>query len=435
MPSVAWSAGAKVAVVLSSGAVAVAVAATIYASTGTLETGLLLSEAPPTLAFKEAPSPDAINAPPGVPSSTMVQRGAAASMALESEGVGAPGVSGDEESSGTGTGEPSAGSSGTPPTSRALSPVSSPPLTAGADEAKQPTSTPPAVDASEMASSTTSSNPSTSSTEASGPDVRPSDVLLHLPGGTASFGSGWGSVQCVGQQVPARDALAAFAEMAGGERAAVRVETVGGEEAIALRTRSSDALFAKGSRCELSAGQTRVPRSVPIWVSFDLRSSDWAETSDAQIVAQFHDGDHTVGKSPTIAWYVVGDRLEIVVRHDASASPTNQTASSVTIYRGIWNYEEWTEWTVEANLSPFAGAGGFVRVWSGDKLVADYRGPVGYNVAEEDYLKFGYYHWLGSGNSWDTSVGTRTVWVKDVALVRDSAGRYDHRQIDRFAAE
>lgn len=257
--------------------------------------------------------------------------------------------------------------------------------------------------------------------------IRETDLQYHVDGTGSGFADTWGSVQCNGRQISARDALGAFGNSANGQQR-VGIEQVGGSRAIALRTSASDDRYAGGLRCEFFFGQRRVPRTQNVWQSFSIRTNDLEPTSDKQIVAQWHDSQHSPSKTPFLAWYVSGDQLEIVLRSNANSGPTNATSATQTVYSGPWNGNSWDDWIVQANISPDGSPSGFVNIWRDGELVVQYEGAFGYNVAELDHVKLGFYHWQG-GNEWDPAVGVRTVWVRHSALVLDPTERYQSEDI------
>ncbi|MCP3993345.1 MAG: hypothetical protein GY724_30050 [Actinomycetia bacterium] len=272
-----------------------------------------------------------------------------------------------------------------------------------------------------------------------GAAVNPADLLLHLPAGPAIFYTNWGGIQCVGTQVSSNAAGDGMvgSDIAGSDlRFGLAPDPDGsGSDVLVLRTHHTDPKYASGQRCELSIGQdpARLEHDEVIWQSFSIRHTELSGSSDKQIIAQWHDGDHTRSKTPFLAWYVQGGRLEIVGRHNASTEPKNETSTTHSLFvDNSYEGETWTDYVIQSRISHDPAQDPFVRIWRNGQLIVDYAGPLGYNQpGVTDYAKLGFYHWYG-GNDWDLAVPTRTVWIRYAGLVADGDGSYTVESIEEL---
>ena len=124
---------------------------------------------------------------------------------------------------------------------------------------------------------------------------------------------------------------------------------------------------------------------------------------------------HTPDNDPTLAAanpfliLVITDGVgEIRVLHEHSTPFNKPNTKRVNIAQGIkFTLGVMYDWRIEANISK----AGYVRVRRDGVLIADYSGPVGYNMSNMPYFKAGIYKWASPQGSFE--------WVGEIkSLIR-----------------
>lgn len=95
------------------------------------------------------------------------------------------------------------------------------------------------------------------------------------------------------------------------------------------------------------------------------------------------------GANPFLLLMYGADGWEIRVLHEHSLPFDNAKAQRVTIARPSLEHGKLHRWEITANISET----GYVRIRQDGVLIADYAGPVGYNMAANPYFKAGIYKW------------------------------------------
>jgi hypothetical protein len=145
-------------------------------------------------------------------------------------------------------------------------------------------------------------------------------------------------------------------------------------------------------RTELS-DLARMPYGKDVWLAFTMEVEPGPpSTSEWVNLGQLHGTADPGEKSVSPPWVqrlVEGDRFRVEIRH-TQEDPIQAPPTAVTIfedpklqrgrpYRFVYHFR----------ISPKPD--GMVRLWRDGKLVADYRGPVGYPDKRGPYFKFGVY--------------------------------------------
>lgn len=141
---------------------------------------------------------------------------------------------------------------------------------------------------------------------------------------------------------------------------------------------------------------------------------------DDQLVWQWHGPDGANVGNPYVALLCTAGVLRIVLRYDLE--PVSDPGTAVVLIpwtESHWTPDAWMRW-VAVLRADYAGRGRALIMCNG-RTVVDYTGPFGFNddAVGTAYMKNGYYHWVNSGNDWDTSVNTRDVWHKGAYLANE----------------
>lgn len=197
----------------------------------------------------------------------------------------------------------------------------------------------------------------------------------------------------------------------------------------------ADALTAAAPRCEASwwhtqSGKLRV--GTPIWYAFALRTPDGSYDWES-VVSQWHQEGNTV--NPFFAVALQKDELSFYLRWNTSTAPTQAGNQSRTWRSAGAPIAQWTVIVVQAVIDARPGGAGFLKLWRDGALLADFTGPVGYNVmaTKPPWAKFGVYPWGYDGNSnrW-TTPETMRVLFKAPTYVADAAGKYTEADLRAY---
>lgn len=164
-----------------------------------------------------------------------------------------------------------------------------------------------------------------------------------------------------------------------------------------------------------------------------IRMQDWTALADDQLVFQVHGPDAGAIGNPWLSFLVTAGVFRISLRYDVNESPDPGTQTILDLYtQANWTPLQWYRFVVFVR-EDWRGNGA-VRVLRDGVELVDYEGPVGYNnqAVGASYLKSGYYHWVDSGNDWDTAVNTREVWQKGAYITDESVSL---TEMDSFLAE
>lgn len=164
-----------------------------------------------------------------------------------------------------------------------------------------------------------------------------------------------------------------------------------------------------------------------------IRMQDWTALDDDQLVFQVHGPDAGAIGNPWLSFLVTAGVFRITLRYDTNESPDPGTQTILDLYtQANWTPLQWYRFSVFVR-EDWRGNGA-VRVLRDGVELVNYEGPVGYNnqAIGASYLKNGYYHWVDSGNDWDTSVSTREVWQKGAYITSEDVSL---TEMDDFLAE
>ncbi len=188
-----------------------------------------------------------------------------------------------------------------------------------------------------------------------------------------------------------------------------------------------DPLFHDGSRVQIAQiDRPKLPRGQTLWHTFRYMHEDFGTNgaADQQILTQYHDGDHSSGLNPYLAWMVTGSDLQIFIKYSSCEVPTKKPPcgdGKVIFSEKQTPSNTWKNVVVRSKV----GADGFVQIWRDGVLIADYQGPFGYynQTVDNDYAVLSYYHWH-SYNDFDTRLPIRRVWWDWSSMVADPDNRY-----------
>ena len=164
-----------------------------------------------------------------------------------------------------------------------------------------------------------------------------------------------------------------------------------------------------------------------------IRMQDWRALDDDQLVFQVHGPTGGAIGNPWLSFLVTAGVFRISLRYDLNESPAPGTQTILDLYtQSEWAPLQWSRFSVYV-LEDWRGEG-VVRVMRDGVEIVDYVGPAGFNdqAVGASYLKNGYYHWVDSGNDWDTSVNTREVWQKGAYIAGEDVSL---SEMDDFLSE
>ena len=210
----------------------------------------------------------------------------------------------------------------------------------------------------------------------------------------------------------------------------------GSRMVMGFRVDQDDALTAGARRCELAAynsPQNAIPARQRVWYAFSLladKASSRLERDD-QLLTQWHVRGF-IGFSPFMALYVSNGILRFEVRHNSLAAGTPMDTRKEVLWRApLATPARWTNFVVEARVSPLITDRPFIRIWQDGRLIVDHAGPIGYNTEAMAFAKIGLYHWINANNEWDAAVPVRSAYFAKALLVRDTNGRYSEALLRR----
>lgn len=290
----------------------------------------------------------------------------------------------------------------------------------------------PSITSNVRALSVTASNPL-----ASPRPITNIDVLAELdPNKTfASLGWKW-SIECGGQWIGGLNVPESGIKSSslGDQYGALRFGKVADpanamRSVLFFRANKSDPLVAGVPRCEASTSTTAggaIPTGTPVWFAFGIRLSNWIQTPDEQIFAQWHQGDGSTALSPFLAMSVQGGVVRVLLRHNSQQILSKSTTTTVVaLEQSPLPLDRWSYFVIKALISPDGSLGSYVTIWRDGAQVVNYHGPFGYRYPGfSPYLKIGHYHWLNTSNPWPTAAATRTLMMRSPVLVSDKTNVY-----------
>ena len=245
-------------------------------------------------------------------------------------------------------------------------------------------------------------------------------------------------VQCQGANAALADLPASTQSVDDGTgRLATRFGTAGSVASPVFRLAigMGDVLPAgRAPRCEILSypvAGSAIPANTAFWFAVSMWVDDWTGSSDEQILAQMHISDpRNILLNPFFALVLRGSELRVELRHNALETPSQATTTLVTPARLTLPTRRWVTVTINARMATEASLQPFVRVWLDDRQIVDYRGLWGYVMqpATLAYAKAGLYHWT-SGNAWDAAAPLREMMIGSMALISDTAQRYERAAV------
>ena len=198
---------------------------------------------------------------------------------------------------------------------------------------------------------------------------------------------------------------------------------------LMFRPNSGDPLVSGAPRCEMTFSPSfggKLPVNQDVWFAFGLRLKDWVNTTDEQILMQWHWSNGSIPLGPFLALSLKGGKLQIDSKANAAYPPAvASTTSRVHWTNGAPPTSGWTYFVVKARISPHTSHNPYLKVWRDGVQIVNYAGPLGYNYPQlTPYLKIGHYQWVAAYNNWISAASTKTVLVRTPALINDTAGLY-----------
>ena len=198
---------------------------------------------------------------------------------------------------------------------------------------------------------------------------------------------------------------------------------------LMFRPNSGDPLLSGAPRCEMIFSPSfggKLPVNQDVWFAFGIRLKDWVNTTDEQILMQWHWSNGSIPLGPFLALSLKGGKLQIDSKANAAYPPSAaSTTSRVHWTNGTVTSNAWTYFVVKARISPHTGHNPYLKVWRDGVQVVNYAGPLGYNYPEvTPYVKIGHYQWVAAYNNWISAAATKTILVRTPALINDTTGLY-----------
>ena len=198
---------------------------------------------------------------------------------------------------------------------------------------------------------------------------------------------------------------------------------------LMFRPNSGDPLVSGAPRCEMIFSPSfggKLPVNQDVWFAFGIRLKDWVNTTDEQILMQWHWSNGSIPLGPFLALSLKGGKLQIDSKANAAYPPSAaSTTSRVHWTNGTVTSNAWTYFVVKARISPHTGHNPYLKVWRDGVQVVNYAGPLGYNYPEvTPYVKIGHYQWVAAYNNWISAAATKTILVRTPALINDTTGLY-----------
>jgi hypothetical protein len=198
---------------------------------------------------------------------------------------------------------------------------------------------------------------------------------------------------------------------------------------LMFRPNSGDPLLSGAPRCEMIFSPSfggKLPVNQDVWFAFGIRLKDWVNTTDEQILMQWHWSNGSIPLGPFLALSLKGGKLHIDSKANAAYPPkASTTTSRVHWTNGTVTSNTWTYFVVKARISPHTGHNPYLKVWRDGVQVVNYAGPLGYNYPEvTPYVKIGHYQWVAAYNNWISAAATKTILVRTPALINDPTGLY-----------
>jgi hypothetical protein len=198
---------------------------------------------------------------------------------------------------------------------------------------------------------------------------------------------------------------------------------------LMFRPNSGDPLLSGAPRCEMIFSPSfggKLPVNQDVWFAFGIRLKDWVNTTDEQILMQWHWSNGSIPLGPFLALSLKGGKLHIDSKANAAYPPkASSTTSRVHWTNGTVTSNTWTYFVVKARISPHTGHNPYLKVWRDGVQVVNYAGPLGYNYPEvTPYVKIGHYQWVAAYNNWISAASTKTILVRTPALINDPSGLY-----------
>jgi hypothetical protein len=198
---------------------------------------------------------------------------------------------------------------------------------------------------------------------------------------------------------------------------------------LMFRPNSGDPLVSGAPRCEMTFSPSfggKLPVNQDVWFAFGLRLKDWVNTTDEQILMQWHWSNGSIPLGPFLALSLKGGKLQIDSKANAAYPPkASTTTSRVHWTNGTVASNTWTYFVVKARISPHTSHNPYLKVWRDGTQIVNYAGPFGYNYPEvTPYVKIGHYQWVAAYNNWISAASTKTILVRTPALINDPTGLY-----------
>jgi hypothetical protein len=208
-----------------------------------------------------------------------------------------------------------------------------------------------------------------------------------------------------------------------------------GKQALAFQLALSDGTTSgkTARRSELS-GATNVVFNSVYWVALKVYVYDWGNlgTSEGSLFGtQMHSGNNDLSLSPSFAIVTrdSGRNMAIEARWSTSSSPSQMNDVTARYALQPIPFGRWIDFVFKFRHN--VSGSGFLQVWMDGQQIVNHTGNLGYNTPGfEDYVKFGYYNWSGSGST------PRKVLLRSPVLVADPTGsKYSHEDLRTFVRQ
>ena len=171
------------------------------------------------------------------------------------------------------------------------------------------------------------------------------------------------------------------------------------------------------------------------WVALKVYVYDWGNlgTSDGSLFGtQMHQGNpNIVVGGPSFSLYArqSGRFFRVQARYSTSSTPNSDNSTSVYFDERPMPFGRWVDFVFKFKHNTTGS--GFLQLWMDGQQIVSYTGHLGYNTGYNDYVKFGYYNWQGSGSAPRKLLLRSPVLVADPAAANTQPSSYETLSISK----
>lgn len=265
--------------------------------------------------------------------------------------------------------------------------------------------------------------------------ISTTDLVARVAAGTASPQAAIG-LQCQGTNSDLSASSAAYAVPEGTATPVQRFgqATVGADPVYRLEVGNTDKLAVGAPpRCEnlvFPSATTGIKQGELFWHAIEIWADDWSNTSDDQLILQWHQNDPRLSLNPMLAFVLRGNQLRAEMLTSPANPATRATYVAASSVLSGWKPRQWNTLVIQGRISPSSAQAPLLRIWLNNQLVVDRNQPIGFQLqaGSYNYVKWGIYKWT-NGNPWNPLYAKRAVMVRNMLLVRDPRAGYTNSTI------